>query len=178
MIEGKRVNLRAIERSDLATLRDMRNDTRSNQYFRTWRQLNMDDQEWFFKNVVMGDNHIVFGIENKIGELIGVCRLSFINWQTRSAETGIYIKIEEEGKGYGTEALRMLVDFGFNQANLHRIKAGIRADNTASIEIFNKVGFEVEGTLRDSFFRNGRYYDTIVMSILEKDLNERERKSG
>jgi len=178
MIKGNQINLRAIERSDLEKLRNMRNEPENNQYFRTWRQLNMDDQERFFKNIVMGDNHIVFGIENKTGELIGVCRLSYIQWQARIAEAGIYTKLSEQGKGYGTEAMRILVDFGFNQANLHRITAEARVDNAASIEIFKKIGFEVEGTLRDSFFRNGRYYDTIVMSILEKDLNEREQKSG
>lgn len=168
MIRGKKVNLRAIEREDLPLLRDMRNDVSQNQYFRTWKQLNMENQENFFQNFIMSDKHIVFGIYLQCRScLIGECRLSYIDWQKRSAEVGIYIAPKYQNRGFGTEALKMLADYGFNQANLHRIATEIQVDNRKSIKMFEKVGFQHEGLLVDSFYRNGRYYNTIIMALIQ-----------
>jgi len=168
VIRGKKVNLRAIEREDLPLLRDMRNDVSQNQYFRTWKQLNMENQENFFQNFIMSDKHIVFGIYLQCRScLIGECRLSYIDWQKRSAEVGIYIAPKYQNRGFGTEALKMLADYGFNQANLHRIATEIQVDNRKSIKMFEKVGFQHEGLLVDSFYRNGRYYNTIIMALIQ-----------
>jgi len=169
MIQGDRVNLRAIEREDLPLLRDLRNNTEINQYFRTWEQLNMKDQEKYFDNYVMGDNHVVFGIYLQCRScLIGDCRLSYINWQARNSEAGIYIAPKYQNRGFGSESLSLLVDFGFKQANLHRITAEVRADNSNSISLFEGAGFQREGYCKDSFFRNGKFYDTVMLALIKE----------
>ncbi len=70
------------------------------------------------------------------------------------------------GRGYGTEAMRLMVNYGFTQMNLHRISLGVYAFNPRAIRAYEKVGFKREGVLRDDLFWGGEYVDSIVMSIL------------
>lgn len=73
------------------------------------------------------------------------------------------------GKGIGTEATRMVVDWGFRRLNAHRIWLGVNAENLGAIRCYEKVGFKREGTLREEIFCNGHYVDAIRMSILENE---------
>jgi RimJ/RimL family protein N-acetyltransferase len=72
-------------------------------------------------------------------------------------------------KGYGTEAMLLMVDHGFRNLKLHRIMLEVFDFNPRAIRVYEKVGFRQEGVLRDSLFYNGAYHNTIVMGILESD---------
>ena len=76
---------------------------------------------------------------------------------------------DDYGGGYGTEAMRMMVDYGFRELKLHRISLGVFAFNPRAIRVYEKVGFKREGILRDILFYDGEYHDEIVMSILEQE---------
>jgi len=103
---------------------------------------------------------------------IGNCGFNDIDYANRKAVFGILIGEKDQwGKGYGPEAARLIVDYGFNQLNLHRISLTVYSNNPRAIRAYEKVGFVHEGTLRESYFRDGRYYDTLVMAIVDRDWN-------
>ena len=87
------------------------------------------------------------------------------------AELGYSIHIEtEKKKGYMKEALKPIIEYGFNKMNLHRIEAFVGPDNTASISLVKRLGFTQEGHLREHYLKDGVFEDSIVFSLLEKEF--------
>ncbi len=113
---------------------------------------------------------IVTLAENKI---IGTVGLKDINTINRSAVLGIFIGEKDYlSKGYGTEAIRLILDFGFNYMNLHNIKLELISFNERALKCYKKCGFVETGRTRENVFVNGKYYDTISMDILSNEFNE------
>ena len=105
---------------------------------------------------------------------IGVTGCHNIDWPNRAAEIGITIgEPEQLGKGYGTEAMELLLAFCFNELNLHRVFLRVFDFNGRAIESYRKCGFKEEGRLREAFFREGHYHDVLVMSLLEEEFRTR-----
>lgn len=99
--------------------------------------------------------------------------LENINNINRSAVLGIFIGDKDyRSKGYGTEAIRLLLDFGFNYMNLHSIKLNLLSANERAFKCYSKCGFKEAGRIRDNVFVNGKYYDTIAMDILESEFKD------
>lgn len=102
--------------------------------------------------------------------VVGEVVINDIDEDNRSANIRIALfNAQYFGKGYGTEALRLAIDYGFKQGKLHRIELGVYAFNSRAIHVYEKVGFKLEGTLRDALFWEGEYYNQHVMSILETE---------
>ena len=112
---------------------------------------------------------VFFVIEETTSDLpIGTCQLFNINWIHRHAELQIRIGNRAfHGAGYGTEAIRLLVDHGFNDLNLHRIFLHVFASNVRAINAYKKAGFVTEGCLRDGAYIDGAFVDVIVMGALK-----------
>ena len=88
----------------------------------------------------------------------------------RSAELQIRLgEAAERGQGYGTEVVRLLLDFAFKDLNLHRVYLHVFSTNTAVIRVYEKVGFVREGLLRKAAHINGAYVDVLVMGILREE---------
>lgn len=86
---------------------------------------------------------------------------------------GIFIGEKDYlSKGYGTEAIRLILDFGFNYMNLHNIKLELISFNERALKCYKKCGFVETGRTRENVFVNGKYYDTISMDILSNEFNE------
>jgi RimJ/RimL family protein N-acetyltransferase len=104
---------------------------------------------------------------------IGNIRLSAIDWPNRQATYGWLIGDRAaQGKGHGTEALKLMLRFGFMQLGLNRIYTTIWIDNVASIRANEKAGFRREGVLRESAFKQGRFVDTVMVSMLRREYDE------
>ena len=100
--------------------------------------------------------------------LIGNIGLHEIDGVNRKATVGLFIgEARHRGKGYGTEALRLMVRYGFKTLNLHNIMLKVNADNNAGIACYQKAGFREFGRRRESTYKDGRYLDTVYMEILE-----------
>ena len=94
-----------------------------------------------------------------------------VTWGDRWGEIGILIGDKEFwNRGYGTDATRALVRWGFDGLNLNRIWLRVYEDNARAIRCYEKVGFRIEGRLRQDRFRDGRYLDTIIMAILRDEF--------
>jgi RimJ/RimL family protein N-acetyltransferase len=116
--------------------------------------------------------HIMFGVAAKDDQrLIGIVALKDINTLNQTAEFYIKIDENEHGKGYGTEATRLMIQYGFTELNLNRIQTQDMDENIAGWRADEKAGFKHEGTMREAIYRFGRYHDVRVYSILRSEYD-------
>lgn len=101
--------------------------------------------------------------------LVGRCSLFHEDTLARHAEVGIGLLPGVRGRGYGTDALRVLVDFAFTRRNLRRVHLGTVATNAAALACYRKVGFVEEGRMRQHAWVRGEYVDEVVMGLLRSE---------
>ena len=103
--------------------------------------------------------------------LIGQISLHDIDHLNRNAFFGIVIGEEcHRNKGYGTEALRLILNYGFKTLNLHNIMLSVVADNHAAIACYKKIGFKEAGRRREWIFKDGKYIDKLYMDLLAREF--------
>ena len=106
-------------------------------------------------------------------KMIGSISLEKISNINRTATLGIFIGDKDYwSKGYGSEAIKLLLDYGFNYLNLHSINLTVMSFNERAVKCYKKCGFKEVGRKREDKFVNGAYYDTIIMDILESEFKE------
>jgi RimJ/RimL family protein N-acetyltransferase len=130
-----------------------------------------DEEDWF-ESARSDKDAAMFGIyEKKSGLPVGNAGLTGIRSLHRSAEFGIGIgESWARGQGYGTEATRLVLDYGFTALGLHHIWLRCVAFNTAGIRAYEKAGFKQSGRLREGWQVGGRQYDVILMDILAREF--------
>lgn len=101
--------------------------------------------------------------------LIGTCGFHAYDQTNHTAEIGYDLAEEYQRKGYMSEALEGIIEYGFSVLQLHRISAVVSIDNVPSEKLLEKLGFKREGILRDKHFFRGKYYDHTLYSLLETD---------
>ncbi|HYC21130.1 MAG TPA: GNAT family protein [Candidatus Bathyarchaeia archaeon] len=172
---GESVYLRAFEREDAPLAVAWMNDQEITETLAWYRPANLQTEEEFIASSLKGDDRIALAIAVKESDrLIGSVGLEQIQWRERSACFGIVIGDKEEwGKGYGTDATRLMVKYGFGTLNLNRIWLHAREDNGGGIRAYEKAGFRREGVLRQEVYREGRYWDAVAMAILRADWDGR-----
>jgi RimJ/RimL family protein N-acetyltransferase len=171
---GKRVYLRALGKEDLIYIRKWSNDHEIRKLTGEVVSMSQADADKFLERVYSDNTREWFVIVVKendrvIGET-GLLRM-FPAWRT----TDISIIIGEKdawGKGYGTEAILLLLDYAFRCLNFHRVAIGEVAFNEKAIHFWEKVGFKKEGIQRDGYYYNHKYHDFVMMSILEDEFRE------
>lgn len=130
------------------------------------------------RNLYKDIKHILFGVAVKQDNtLIGLVALKDIDTLNQHAE--LYIKIDPraQGKGYGTEATRLLLRYGFHELNLHRIQTQDMEENVAGWRTDEKAGFVYEGTLRGVIARFGRFHNVRVYSMLRDEFFKNQTRS-
>lgn len=124
------------------------------------------------------NEEITWGIiSRETNKLSGTCCIGDFDEGARRAEIGYNIAQVEWGKGYATEAIRVLIDFGFNVMNLNRIEATITPGNDASLRVLRKLDFVQEGIVRERDLIKGKLEDGIIMSVLKREYNDKIRKN-
>lgn len=110
-------------------------------------------------------------IDLKKNELIGNCGLLNVNQLNRTAEVGIFIGNKDYwNKGYGTEALNLLLDYAFNLLNLNSIFLPVHSFNKRAIKCYKKCGFKEIGIRREAYIVGGKKYDQLYMDILASEF--------
>lgn len=126
-------------------------------------------------------NRPEFGIVERSGRLIGSVRLWRISERNRSAMLTIFIGDRNcWSRGYGTEALRLVLRHAFTVMDLHRVELHVFDFNGRAIRAYEKAGFTREGTRREALIRSGRVHDILVMGILKEEFfaQEKEREAA
>ena len=181
MLRGKRVKLGPIKREYIDSFLKWFNDPEITRYLVAYRPMTrMMEEEWL-ENLKNREDSILFSIvcphEDGSEKLIGNCGLHKIDWKNRVAEAGIVIgEIKYQSKGLGTEAMELLLDYGFKTVNLNRIELHVYDYNTKAIKSYKKVGFIEEGRKRQFMWYNGCYHDAIMMGILAEEWKEKTKK--
>lgn len=120
-----------------------------------------------------GDKNTFVIIDAQKDKMIGTIGLHKIDNINRTATLGIFIGNRDYwSKGYGTEAIQLLLDFGFNYLNLKNIDLAVMEFNQRAVKCYEKCGFKEIGRRRKCKFINGKYYDSILMDILAEDFKE------
>jgi len=176
VIIGERVRLRAMEKEDLPVFVRWFNDPEVRCHLDMVVPLSMGQEEkWYADMLSRPPEEQPLCIEIKQdGEWSHIGNLGLMNFNhhDRSAELGISIGGKSFwGKGYGTDAIRLLVNYGFRELNLNRIYLRVIETNPRGKRCYEKVGFSVDGRLREARYLNGKYVDVFIMSILKKEWN-------
>ena len=167
MLEGKSVNLRVVEKEDLALVTEW---TASpdflGEYVAVWQKSRMD---WEKRYENLKPEEKWFLIEKKDGTKVG-----FIQHFPMSCyqELGYALVPSERGKGYCCEAVMLIVDYLFLSKDLVRIQAVTDARNVGSQKVLEKAGFKKEGTMRKEEFVRGEWRDRSLYSILREEWKE------
>lgn len=180
-IEGKKVILRAIEESDLQSLHKWANDPKTqdiigNIHFPS----SFEYQKNWFNNLQSDSLNQRFAIEAKDTGLIGISSIMHIDWKNNHAWHGIVLgDVDIRGKGYGIDAVMATMRYAFDELHLERLDGSIIEYNKTSFSFYcDKLGWKVEGTRRNYYFRKGRYWDQIVVGITKKDYLELLEKTN
>lgn len=174
MLKGNTTALRAIEKEDLKQLLAWRNNPNLRKYFREYRELSSEHQDFWYNNCVLNDkNTIMFSIIKLDNyELIGACGLCYINWIDKNADFSIYIGYDEIyiDNTYADDASNVLLKYAFEEIGLHRVWAEIYEFDEQKKEMFNRLGFVLEGTQRETHWSLGKWWNSYLYSKLKYEF--------
>jgi [ribosomal protein S5]-alanine N-acetyltransferase len=168
---GPRLYFRALEREDAPQLAGFINDPGVRRTLLLHRPMSVGQELGFVDALGKDEHQVILGVaRHGHSELIGSVGLHALDFRTRRAEFGMLIGDRSQwGQGFGTEATRMMLDYGFGTLNLNRIWLQAFASNTAAIRVYEKAGFRQEGVQRAHLFKDGEYEDGVLMGILRSE---------
>jgi len=137
------------------------------------------EKEWV-KNAINVKNEVRVGVcRRDTGELIGLASIIAVEWLNRSARTQVLIGEKSLwGQGYGGQALYELLKFAFDERGFERIWVRILDSNTGSLALHRKIGFKDEGIMRRAVFKNGKFNNVHILSILRDEFEQVRRSRG
>lgn len=165
------------------------------------RPISVEDTEWYFHQLFDAETRLLTGTQrhftkegiasyierknqddtsvlllialNDTDELIGDIALQDMDVYNRNCNIRIAISSNAEtGKGYGSEALKLMLEYGFGVLNMHRIELNVFDYNPRALHVYEKLGFRREGVQRQALFYNHAYHDSITMSMLAHEFRE------
>ena len=178
---GKRIMLRALELEDMELLRETINDPYFERMVGGWSfPVSKNAQLKWFESLGSNQSNYRYAIESlETKEFFGMISLLNIDWKNRSGMTAIKLsKKGLSGKGIATDAEFTLMEYVFNELNLHRLTADVLKYNTPSVSLHKKIGGIVEGVKREAVFKNGQYNDVLCFGILKEDYIKAAKING
>jgi len=173
-LQGDKVQLRGIRHEDMESFRRWNDNMEATYFMETgWRPARDLDLDSVWSVSAEQEDNIVFTIlDSESGKAIGTCGLYLLQWICRRAEFRIFIGEDKyHGAGRGTEATELILAYAFDHLNLETVYLGVNKENKQAIRSYEKAGFVSEGIRRQLVYRNGRYYDVLMMSILRKEYS-------
>lgn len=168
---GKNINLRALEPEDLNFLFSTENDESFWEVSSTQAPFSKYILQKYIENAhqdIYEAKQFRFVICNTKNTPVGMIDLFDFNPQHKRVGVGILIKSKYQGKGYGTEALEMVIDYAFTYLNVHQIFANITSNNLKSISIFEKLNFLKVGIKKDWIYSKATFKDEILYQLIKK----------
>jgi diamine N-acetyltransferase len=176
MITHKRIRFRGAERGDIPLFARWMNDPEVIANLVMYYPMSLANEEaWFERMIQRPQDEQIFVIEICPKDEwipIGTCGYHEIDWRSRNTEVGISIGEKEWwNKGYGSEVMELLVKYGFETLNMHRVWLRVFERNKRAIRSYEKVGFIHEGQMRESDYKDGGYHNILIMSILRQEYH-------
>lgn len=172
ILKGNKVVLRPLKSDDSTLFYQWRNQVDYIKNTKSFRLPKTEGMEKEWVETVMLDKSdraviLIIEVENTS---IGFIQLSNIDWLSRNCYFGIAICEEAmKGKGFGREAIKLILDYAFGNINLHKVSLEVTAFNKNSIRIYESLGFNEEGVLREHYYWNNQYHDVHLYGLLKEE---------
>ena len=171
---GDRIYLSPRNNEDIEKFTEWLNDFETTDYIGRSAYIMTLEGEKQYLEENLNKNYNFFIITLNEDKLIGTVGIENIDHLNKRGTLGIFIgDVEEREKGYGTEAINLILDYGFNYLNLNNIKLDVVEFNERAIACYKKCGFKECGRRRKSEFIDGKYYDRISMDILKEEFTDK-----
>ncbi|MCD6226865.1 GNAT family N-acetyltransferase [Candidatus Micrarchaeota archaeon] len=176
-IDGERIILKKLRLSDALDIYKNLQDKEMVKWTLNipWPYKKQDAVKWI-RNThyrIKKREEYVFGIILKDGDkLIGAISLMHIDWKNKNAEVGYWLGRKYWGKGYATEAVKLILKFAFRRLRLHRVWAGLFEENIASRRVLEKAGFKLEGIMKECRYRYNKWHNELKFGILKKEYEK------
>lgn len=173
LFESSRVYFRKMTEDDVSIYHKWRNDMEVMRTTNPFMDMyTMTDTKDFVDHVILEPNssksYLI--VDKESDKPIGITSLIHIDFKNRSGECIIDIGEKEyRGQGYGTESLKLLLDYAFLEMNLHRVSLQVFSFNEKAVKMYGEIGFKQEGVARQAIFREGKWHDIIQMGILQSE---------
>ena len=162
------ITITAFPEEELSAIAKWRSDGAVNRYIRRGYTTLGEVSKWYRAYFSSEANRLLGILVDD--QLIRYCTIEHMNLNDKKCEVGILIGEKDYWhKGIGSAVVRELLTRAFTALSMHRVEAVIHADNVASIHCFARAGFHLDGTLRDAKYRDGRYVDVLVYSLLDSE---------
>ena len=170
---GTRLRLRMLTRADAQGILSVFGDPEVIRYWSSSQLKDLDEAGELIDRI-----HGLFercelfqwGIHSReLGQIVGTCTLQHVDTTHKRAEVGIALGSPSWGHGLGPEALGLLIDFVFDELELHRLEADVDPNNARSIAMFERLGFQREGYLRERWHLLGEIQDSVLFGLLKHE---------
>jgi len=171
------IGFRPVEKKDIESIRQLRNEPSTWIFLTDVQQITPQQQEEWFNRITTAKDRTYFSVfkEEKDfpiayeGDFLGIIRFDQMDSVNKSVRVGCDIVPKERGKGYGTKVFKAILKFCFSHWGMHRLWLCVLENNEVALKLYAKAGFQKEGTMRQAIWRDGKWLDYIVMSILEEE---------
>jgi diamine N-acetyltransferase len=179
MLSSGRIQLRAIEESDLQTISIWRSNPAVYEYFYEYLPISARQQKNWYEKQLSDSSEINLIIAKSDRSAIGTVSIYNIDRRNKRAEWGRLVIGDEtaRGNGIGAEAIVLIQEYCFEHLNLRKLYCEVLSSNVRAISLYKKFGFSSDGILRDHVFKNGVYQNSVLMSMLEHDY-KKEKEQG
>lgn len=173
MITYENLGFRAVERNDLELLRNEHNEESTLLKLGDPGVVTELQQLQWWEDISKNKNNAVYCIflENK-ENVIGIWRLQNLDTVNRCVEVGIDIFKNYRGNGYSKKSFLMIFKYLFDDMNIHTIYAKVGSYNEVTLKMCEVVGFKITGSITESLFRMGKYWDNIILCITSDDYRK------
>ena len=168
---GDRIYLSPRNSEDVELFTTWLNDFQVTDYLRHSADLISLDSEkdYLTKNASPIATFVIVTLDGD--KMIGTVGIESIHWSDRCGSLGVFIgEAEYRDNGYGTEAIRLLLEYAFHYLNLHSVKLSVLDVNVRAQKCYQKCGFKDAGRLRQCIYVNGKYHDLLMMDILREEF--------
>jgi len=167
--EAMKVNLRPLESKDLSFIHDLTNERHVMAFWFEEPYESLDELTSLYNKHIHDDDErrFVIDVENKFAGIVELANINFIH---RTTEIQIIVKSDFQGYGLAKIAMYKGMDYAFSILNMHKVYLFVDTENHKAIHVYEALGFVKEGSLRQQFFVEGKYHDSIIMGILKDEF--------
>jgi len=173
MYEGQKIRLREYRKEDIPLRLIYINDSEiaENLTPDIPYPITLHEEEKWFQSITAISDTYRFAIETfEDNKFIGGCSINDVDWKNGVATIGIFIGSKDHrSKGYGTDTMKVLMNFIFMQMNINKIRLSVYSYNEPAIKCYERCGFKIEGVLRQEIYKDGKHYDKIAMGLLKEE---------
>jgi diamine N-acetyltransferase len=170
------LSLRPLERKDLSRVHDLDNERHTMAFWFEEPYESLDELTNLYDKHIHDDNErrFVVDVDDQFGGIIELVNINFIH---RTTEIQIIIESGFQGRGLAKIAMSRGMDYAFSVLNMHKVYLYVDAENHKALHIYKNLGFIQEGILRQHFFVEGSYHDSIIMGIFNDEIQKSRIKN-